>query len=319
MAITPNQALGTLRPEFREAFEQFDLESDRRGFVGNRILTPVEAQVQSGTFGVIQLESRLKVHKTLRASGAPYNQAGQTFQDQAFSTEDHGLSVPVDNRDSAIYRDYFDFEMEAAGLALDAVLRAYERRVAGIIFNPSTFTTTASSVAWTDTANSKPITDVNNAIRRIWDNTGLWAKTVTFNRHVKKLLRENAQIIENIKAVRETPQTEITDMDLAKAFDVEQVLVSDSAENVADENQDRDIQPMWSSKYVWLGITASGSFKQPCVGRTFHWSGDGSQMGGAFDSWDDPATRGRHIRVRMETDENIIYPVCGELIDIEGP
>jgi hypothetical protein len=54
--------------------------------------------------------------------------------------------------------------------------------------------------------------------------------------------------------------------------------------------------------------------REPCIGRTFHWSEDGSQVGGAVEEYYSDEVRADIIRVRHDTDEVIMYPQAGHLL-----
>jgi hypothetical protein len=53
---------------------------------------------------------------------------------------------------------------------------------------------------------------------------------------------------------------------------------------------------------------------EPCIGRMFHWSEDGSSPGGTVESYRDEIVRGNIIRVRHDVDEVVLYPQAGHLV-----
>jgi hypothetical protein len=54
--------------------------------------------------------------------------------------------------------------------------------------------------------------------------------------------------------------------------------------------------------------------RDACIGRTFHWSQDGSSIGGTVESYRDERVRGDVIRVRHDVDEIVLYPQAGHLL-----
>jgi hypothetical protein len=61
-------------------------------------------------------------------------------------------------------------------------------------------------------------------------------------------------------------------------------------------------------------IATSNDMREPCIGRTFHWSEDGSLIGGAIEEYWEEQSRSNIIRVRHDTDEVIMYPQAGHLL-----
>ena len=49
-------------------------------------------------------------------------------------------------------------------------------------------------------------------------------------------------------------------------------------------------------------------------GRTFHWTADGSQIGGLVETYRDERIRGDVVRVRNQVDVNQVIAECGYLI-----
>ena len=57
---TPDKSLATLRPDLAEAFEEFDPEADREGFIGHRVMPVVEVDSATGKFGKLSIEHLLR-------------------------------------------------------------------------------------------------------------------------------------------------------------------------------------------------------------------------------------------------------------------
>ena len=315
-------ALSTLRPEIAGSLEEFDLAMDRQGFIGPNVMPVFEAAKSAGHFGLIPLEQLLQTRETSRASGSGYSRGKYTFTDTSYSTQEHGAEEPVDDNDRENYRDYLDAELVAAQRAYDAVLRNQEIRVADKIFNSTTFTgsslTTAVTNEWDDATNATPIADVEAAVRKVWTNSGLWPNTLIINRHVFRNLRLCDEITERISAQgagSPIKATDITAAMLAQVFDLDRIYVCGSAKNTAPEGAAASIGKIWSDEYAMVCRTATtNDIREPCIGRTFHWSADGSQIGGTVESYRDEAVRSDVIRVRHQVGEQILYTQMGHLL-----
>lgn len=317
---SPSTSLSTLRPELA-TFEEFDLEMDRQGFIASRVLPVFDAPEQAGSFGKITIESLLQTRETDRAPGAGYSRGSYKFSKDSFATSEHGAEEPIDDRLRKMYRHYFDAEQVATRRAFDAVLRNQEIRTAAAIYNTTTFTgamTNALTHEWDDPVNAVPITDVETAVRAIYDRTGMWANALIINRKQFRNLRNVAQLIERIAASgagTPTKPTDITTAMLAACFDLQHIIVAGSSKNTANEGQSASLSQVWSDEYAMVcRVAETNDMAEPCLGRIFHWSEDGSQIGGTVETYRDETIRGDVVRVRHEVQEKILYAEMGQLL-----
>lgn len=315
----PSSSLATQRPDLAESFTEFDLEMNMRGYVGQRVLPIASVRSQAGNFGRIPLEQLLQRSETRRAPGSGYSRGNWTFEPDVYACLENGHEEPVDDREAEAYSEYFVAEQIATLRAYSAVLGAQEERVANLIFNTTTWTPTTVAAAWNDSVNGKPIDDVEAAVQRVYDASGLWPNSLVINRKVFRNLRQSEQIIERIAsfgAGSPAKTTDITEAMIAQCFDLPKIIVAGSSQNVAAEGQAASIEQIWNSSYASICVTSdSMDFRAPCVGRTFHWGEDGSSPGGTVETYRDESIRGDVVRVRHDTDEHILYTEAAQLLD----
>lgn len=319
---SPTSSLATLRPDLA-TFLEFDLESEKAGYIATQVFPVINVMSQAGSFGKIPIEQLLQARDTKRAPGGGYARGSWTFTTATYSTEEHGAEEPVDDREAKMYAEYFQAEQISTMRAFSAVLRNSEQRVADAVFG-STWTgggstlTTAITHEWDDATNAVPLTDVEAAVQKIYDNSGLWANALVINRKVFRNLRNSAQVIDRIESAgagNATKATDITVQMLAAAFDLEHIIVAGTSKNSANEGQAATPTQIWSGEYAMVCKIATGpDMRDPCIGRTFHWSDDGSSIGGTVESYREESIRGDVIRVRHDVDEMILYPEAGHLL-----
>lgn len=310
------------RPEIAQSLIEFDLAMDRNGFVGHRVFPVFEAPKDHGTFGKIPIEQLLQNRETARAPKGGYSRGNYTFTSDTFTTAEHGAEEPVDDREKAMYSDYFNADLYASQRAMDVVLRNAEKRIAAAVFNTSTWTgsslTTAVSTEWSTAATSTPINDVEGAVRKVRTNTGLKPNTIIMPWTVFRNLRLCSQIIDRITssgAGSPAKPTDITPAMLAAVFDIESVLVADSQKNTATEGQSASLSDIWSNEYVMVcRVARTQDLAEPCIGRTFHWGEDGSRIGGTVESYREEDIRSDVMRVRHQVGEKVLYAECGHLL-----
>lgn len=317
----PSTSLATQRPDLA-TFTEFDLEMQRRGYIGNRVFPVMDIAKQSGTFGRIPLEQLLaSAGDTRRSPMAGYSRGDWKFEPDSYATSEYGWEEPIDDREAEMYSDFFDAEQISTMRAYEQVLRAQEIRVANAVFNATTFSSQTTSVTneWDDTASATPITDVETAVKAVANRTGIWPDTLVINRLVFRNLRNCQQIIDRINSAgagQITRATDINEAQLAAVFDLPKIIVAGNYNNTANEGQDASLAQIWSNEYAMVAKTAStNDMREPCLGRILHWGGDGSSSEGRVESYRNEEIRADVIRVRHEVTEKVLYTEMGQLLD----
>ncbi len=316
----PSSTLATLRPDLA-TFEEFDLEMDRMGFIAHRVFPVMEVGQQAGNFGKIPIEQLLQNRDTERAPGSGYSRGKFTFLPATYACAEHGAEEPVDDREAKMYANYFDAEQVSTRRAYDVVLRNAEKRLAALLFNTNTYTgaslATAAAVAWSTAASAVPVTDVENACRKVWENCGMWPNALILNRHNMRNARRTAQVIDASKSqgFMDVRAGSLNAQQLATVFDLEEVIVAGAAKNTANEGQATVLANIWSNSYAMVArIVRTNDIREPGVGRTFHWGEDGSQVGGMVETYRDETVRSNVVRVRHDTQEKHLYVEAAHLI-----
>lgn len=318
---SPSTSMTTLRPDLAEFYE-FDYEMEKNGFVSTQVLKVAETALQSDNPGKVPLEELLKPADTKRTSRGTYNRISTNFTTFSYATDENGIEHPVDARDEKRYQNVLQVEKLAADVAFNTVMRNQEQRVADAVFNTTTWTgadlTTSVGTEWDTVATAVPITNVEAAVQKVYDNSGLWANALIINRKVFRNLRNCASIIDRINSAgagSPSKASDVTVQMLSAVFDLPYIIVAGTSKNSANEGQDASVSQIWPDEYAMVcRVATSENMREPCIGRTFHWGEDGSTIGGTIEEyWSDEA-RARMIRVRHDTDEVIMYPEAGHLL-----
>lgn len=321
MATSPGTSgvINNLRPDLKDALTEFDLQRNEERMIGLDVLPTVDVALQAGIYPQISIESLLRAVVTARNSNGTYAQSDFKFTVGSYATQEHGLEVPVDERNKKIYEHLIDSEMIAARLSRHGLLLNQETRIAALLFDVATFAPTNASVAWATLATAVPLTDVEARVQSLY-TAGIIADTLVMSWKTFRDLRNTSQVIDRITASgagRPAKAEDVTIEMLRQVFALPKILVGASQYNSAIEGQTPVIAPVWSNGLVAVCRTSNGgSLEDPSVGRTFHWSADGSQIGGTFESYYSNEKRGDVVRNRMETQEKVLYTAANQLIDI---
>lgn len=317
----PSSSLATLRPDLA-TFLEFDLESEKAGYVAAEVFPVIDVASKAGNFGRIPLEQLLQQGNTARAAGSGYSRGNWKFEPDTYACLEHGWEEPVDDNEAAAYAEYFDAEMISTLRAFSSVLRNAEQRVADAVFNATTWSgaslTTGITHEWDDPTNAVPLSDVESAVAKVYDNSGLWANALIINRKVFRNLRNCESVIERINSQGAGSPSKASDVtvDMLKAvFDLEHIIVAGTSKNSAKEGQAATPTQIWSSEYAMVcRISTSADMRDPCIGRTFHWSADGSSIGGTVETYRDEPVRSDIVRVRHDVCEKLLYKEAGHLL-----
>lgn len=313
---SPSTTLATQRPDLAASLEEFSLAMDSMGFIGHLIYRVITVAKQAGNFGRIPLEQLLAMADTERAPGSGYKRGEFTFTPASYATKEQGWEEPIDDREAQMYADYFDAEVIATARAMRRVMENGERRVAGKVFNTTTYTPTAVANGW-NTTNGTPIDDVEAKIQNVYDDSGLWPNTMVITKKVFRNLRNSPQIVDRVKyqGFQDARAGNISVEAIAQALAIDNLLVAGGTQNTAKQSQPKNLSPIWSTEYAWIGRTAeTDDFQEPCVGRTFHWPGDGSEVDGHVETYRDESIRGDVVRVRHDVDEVDLHAEAGGLL-----
>jgi hypothetical protein len=322
--IGSKSAIATLRPDLGGSMMEFNLAADQSGFIGHRVLPILDVDLAGDTIYKIKLESLLQDRDTSRKPGTGYSRGDWDFDKDSYSTEEQGAEEPIDENTKRKYRHLFDAEAVCTNRAVDAVMRNAEKRSADLIFNATTWTgaslTTAVTKEWSKSnlSTATPIADVNAAKTKVWEGTGLWPNALIINRLVFNNLRTLDEIKEAIQSAGAgfpTRARDITTQQLAEVFDLDYILVAGGAKNTANEAKTRSISSIWSSEYAMVArICTTNDIQEPGLGRTFHWTDDGSEADGLVETYWEERIRSDVVRARHQVHEKLLYTACGHLL-----
>jgi len=313
----PTKSLATLRPDLGESFEQFDLAQQKLGYIGQDVLPVKNVNTKTGTYGVIPKEELLKNASVDRAPGAAYSRASTRFTDASWLTRDRGHEEAVDDSEADAYRNYFDAEQVAAMRAMDVVLREAEKRTAALLENTSTFNTTAAGVKWDLPGTADPVLDVIASKRAFRARTGQIPNFLIVPLDVLWDLIQVDDVKSNSNAVLDARAGAIANAAFLRVlFDIEEIFIPGVSKLTSAEGQSTvTLADIWVNTKVFVGVRTTGEdIKRVTVGRTFHWGADGSSAQGTIEEYRDESRRSQIIRVRHETDEQVIYSDAGQII-----
>lgn len=313
--MRPDSAIS--RPDLGALAFEYMMEEAAMRFIGMKLFPIKRVMRQSAEYPVIPLAAMLETPETERADRGNYNRSDWTFKFQNYSTVDHGFEEKIDDREEALYQNYFDMEAAATIRAMAIVLRAHEIRVKTLAYDTATIANGAVGVAWTTPATATPKADVDGAKDSMRNNFGVLPNKMTISYSRFNAAMRTAELKDALKYTNpiEMGGFEAQKAIVAQYFGLDEILVGDAQKNTAKKGQATSLGEIWTPGNVGLYAVSDGSddMKEPVIGRTMQWE-EGAPDILTTETYRDEAVRADIVRVRNDVDEVYQYEGAGYIL-----
>ena len=313
--MRPSTAIS--RPELGALAFEYMIEEALTRFIGMRLMPIKRVGRQSAEYPVIPLAALLESVDTKRADRGNYNRSDWTFDFQNYATEDHGWEEKIDDREEALFQNYFDMEEAATLRAVAVMLRGHENRVKDLVYDTGTIANGAVGVAWTTPATATPKADVDGARDSMRDNFGVLPNKITIAYTRFNALLRTAELRDALKYTNpiEMGGFEVQKQIVAQYFGLDEVLVGDAQENTAKKGQTASLGEIWTAGNVGLYAVSDGGedMKEPVIGRTMMWEEGASDIL-TTETYRDEKVRADIVRIRNDVDEVYQYEGAGYIL-----
>jgi len=320
-------------------FMQFDLEMNRKSYVAHKVLTPRPVAIQAANVGKIKLEQLLSQMDTKRSPGAGYKRSDFVFDSFSYATEEYGDEAVLDDRQVGMFADILDAETIHTQRAINFVLDQYERDAAAIITSTSsqtvagsTFTFNSANVTakWNDKVNATPIEDIIAAREQVILNSGLAPNVLVMSSLQFYYLINTNEMTERVKYTETATQEEMASL-AAAVLGIPHIHIAGGLKNTAVVPTAATVSRIWPTSTAGGGGTSNIFLcraaetedpQEPCVGRTFMWTGDdnpgavgtGEELAVLVEEYREEKVRGSVLRARNDRQIVIMYPQAGYIL-----
>ena len=246
-----------------------------QGYISEMILPEKSVAQYSGKIGKYGNE-HLRIVTTLTGGRKEHARVEtQTRSSDTYSLETHGLSDVVTKEDFHNVEKPFDARQDSTDLLTTMLWLGKEKGLADTLRSTSVMTqnsTLSGTARWSDFTNSDPLGDGITARKAVRAATGVRANTLILGPDVYDTLIYHPQILEKL-GFKDNRAGLLSQTELARAFDVERVLVGDAVYNSAKQGQSDSIDDVWGTDAIFCLTASKPGLRQKTLGYRFQLSG----------------------------------------------
>lgn len=299
-------------------FETADWE---KNLVGTRVLPIVNVPNQQGQYPVFKKTKGQLLKRSVKAR-APYSsfpRETMSFEQDTYNCQEWGVEQAIDDTIVKNVSRFFDAEVVATQMARRKLLLDHELRTAAAVFNPSTFTATNSSTAYTSAnlATFDFALDVES-IKDSLISQGETPNTVVIPFQVWSRIKASTKFQNRLRGAGVSSDSILNASAEAAAevLEVDNVIIAKSVYDIAGEGVTFSSSLIWANTYCWVGkVTNAGTpaaMLQGGAGYTLNWSQFGPPVG--VSTYRDEVKKSDVIRAEHATAEKIVNSAAGALL-----
>lgn len=329
--MRPTHNAAIRRPDLGQAAWEVMTGAPSEGYIGQQVMPYFWVMEHEASYPVIPKEMLFDIMETARNSRGGYNRFGVNFERGYYSTEEHGLEMPIDDRDFALYGGEFAYESTMSRILTQSVLREQEKDIADKIFSATNFTAHNATTAWSTTSSSDPQYDIETG-RDSLRSSGIMPNCLIVNYTGYKNLKMADAVLDWV--YKQEPEAaksgKITMSHIMDYLDIKMLLVAGGLYNTAKRNQAASLSDIWGTRYAMLCKVAMAGdpITEPSIGRIVAWNEGASNNELIVERYRDEEVRADILRVRHDsvptflasrdssgTAVSEISKACGYLID----
>jgi hypothetical protein len=240
------------------------------GFIADEVLPEKQVDMMTGKVGRYGGE-HLRIQQTISAQENGFPRVESiTYNTDTYSIEPHGLKDYVFPADYANVNKPFDAEKDKTAVLTTALKLGREKALADSLTSTSVLTnnTTLSGNDQynnRDHADSTPLTDFATARETVYDAVGMAPNYAIMSWKVWNHLRYHSQMLDAL-GYKDNRPGGLSLEELAKAMEVEKILVGKAIYNTANKGQTDSFSPVWGKDIVFYVRPSAPAIEQTSLG-----------------------------------------------------
>ncbi len=271
---------------------------DTDEFVAEKVMPKIPVNKQSDQFAKIPKGAFQKDQMQKRAPGTESSGGGWKYEFDNYFCSIYAHHTDISNQTKANADTWASLD-RATSEFLTRI--KYIRREKDFVFNhfkggvwgvdldgvASGADGTTTLLRWSDPA-STPVEDMKKLKRRVHLQSTVRPNTMTIGREVFDVLTDHVDILSRIKTTGANEPAKVTKQMLAALFEVDEVLVMDAIEDVAEEGQTASMAYIGGNHLLLTYKPKNGvtGLMTMVSGATFEWKGDNLFTPGVSSWWE---------------------------------
>ncbi len=289
------------------------------GMIADQVLPLVEVGKQSDLYYEFDQGDLWRIPDTVRAPMTGAKMVSFNVSSNTYFAKNYALAAGIPVEDAMNADAALRLRESKGRFIMDLLTLDWENRLATLVINTSnvgTFATVTGSL-WSNHADSDPVTDIDDAIKRVRDATGYLPNRMVLGWRAWQDLKRNNTLRSLIfpapGATQPTAGLMNTDQ-VAKVFDLEKVLIGGTVRNTAAEGLDLTLADIWGPHALIYYSPGAPSRETPAYGYTFRWVGPMLQNLTVMDLGFDKRLKGNILDVGFYQDEKITGSAFGTVL-----
>lgn len=250
------------------------------GFVCEQVLTPLKSKQSSGKIGKMGMQHLRLLSTIMGGKGEAKRVEIRQYSSDSYFIEPHGLEEIITPEEYDNVEAPFDIESDVTTWLTTLLYIGKEKALADTLRSTSIITqnvTLSGTSQWNDYTNSDPINDINTAKKTVRTGSGGIVDTVILPYDVAEVLRYHPKILRNL-GFADNRAGQLTDADLAKAFNVKRVIIPEVMYNASQPGQADNLIDVWGKDVIFMVAPTSAALKQLTCGYMVTKSSEGQRQ-----------------------------------------
>ena len=196
-------------------------------------------------------------------------------QSDTYHIESHALKQIVTKEDYRNVERPFDAERDAVQKLTTHLWLGKEFSLASALGDTGVVTnnvTLAGTDQYNDFTNSDPLGDFATARESVYSNTGLPPDLAIMSWSVKNVLKYHPQMLDSL-GYKDNRPGGLSDQELARALDVDRILIGSAIYNSAKQGQVDALAPVWGKNIIFTHSPRNAALAQVTLGYRVQLSG----------------------------------------------
>jgi hypothetical protein len=287
-------------------------------YIGDQIFPILKVEKESDYYPIWGKPVWFRDEAGHRAANGSAPEVAPNMSNTTYQCEEYAIRSRIPERLRANADSELKLQQRFTELLTQKIMLARERRVATAIntyTNWTSYTSLSAATYWSnyDSSDSKPVTDIDTGMAAVEDNTaGLPANTMVMGVEVWRKLRRHPEILRLCFGPGADRDMIVTPQLLARAFELERVLVGRSHYTASKEVEtasegSETYTKIWGD-YCWIGhVTSTPSMLEASAGYLF-------RQTYKVRSWFSDDANADIFEVYERIDEKVVSAACGYLI-----